>query len=130
MLLDDPRVREGLRLLQAREWYAAHDALEAAWLDANGDTRRFLQGMIHAAVSFEHLRRGNPRGASSQWQKAREKLGAIDPAESGIDVGTWVGEIAAFYDSISLEKRVEVQRRGVDDAALPPGESWPIPRVL
>ena len=55
----DPRVEEGLHLLRRRRWFDAHEAFEAAWGEADGDERAALQGLIHVAVAFEHLRRGN-----------------------------------------------------------------------
>jgi len=128
MLARDPRVLEGMRLLSARQWYAAHESIEAAWRDAEGDERAFLQGLIHVAVSFEQLRRGNPRGALSQWDKAQPKLGLIAPRPYGIDVTTWRAEIDSFFARIDLAGRAVAQRNGTPVEELPDERHWPVPR--
>ncbi len=120
-------VREGLRLMRARRWYAAHDAIEQAWREANGDERAFLQGLIQVAVSFEHLRRGNPRGALSQWGKAGSKLGRLGTRTCGIDIDVWCAEISRFFAQIDLERRAGAQGGGPSPEALPGETSWPVP---
>jgi predicted metal-dependent hydrolase len=119
--MDDPRVREGLRLLRARQWYAAHEALEEAWRDAEGEERSVLQGIIHVAVCFEHLRRGNERGALSQWRKADARL-AGRAHRFGIDVTSWVIALRAFIKRIDLEGRVVHP-----GDPLPEQRAWPLP---
>ena len=123
----DPRVLEGMRLLRARQWYAAHEAIEPAWLEADGDERAFLQGLIHVAVSFEHLRRGNPRGALSQWRKAEPKLGRLGTQPCGIDVDAWRAEIRRFFARIDLERRAVAQGSGTSPDPLVDERSWPVP---
>ena len=119
MPVGDPRVLEGMRLLCERQWYAAHESFEAAWLEAEGDERAFLQSLIHVAVSFEHLRRNNPRGALSQWRKAQPKLGRLGPRPCGIDVAAWRAEIGRFFVRIDLEGRAVAQGSGMPAEALP-----------
>ena len=123
----DPRVLEGIRLLRARQWYAAHEAIEPVWLEADGDERAFLQGLIHVAVSFEHLRRGNPRGALSQWGKAESKLGRLGTRTCGIDIDAWRAEVRGFFAQIDLERRAGAQGSGAPPEALPGEPSWPVP---
>lgn len=119
---DDPRVQEGIRLLRARQWYRAHEAIEAAWLEAGGEEKDRLQGLIHVAVCFEHLRRGNPRGAWSQWCKAQSRLGGLRGPRWGLDVPAWMAEIAAFVTGIGLQEGA-----GQGSLELPPESRWPVP---
>lgn len=121
------RVLAGIRLLRARQWYAAHQAFEAVWLEARGGEREFLQGLIHVAVSFEHLRRGNPRGALSQWRKAQQKLDRLGSRPFGIDVVAWRMDVRRFFARIDLETRVQRQRDGPPPDPLPDEGSWPVP---
>ena len=116
--------------MRERQWYTAHESIEAAWLEAEGEERAFLQGLIHAAVSFEHLSRDNPRGALSQWRKAQPKLGLPGPRTCGIDVAGWRAEIDRFFARIDLEGRVEAQGSGKPVDALPDERCWPVPRPL
>lgn len=125
--MDHPAVRQGVQLLRQRRWYAAHDAFELAWREAAGDARRWLQGLIHAAVSFEHLRRGNARGAHSQWQKAELKLDPAAPAAVEFDLARWRDEVQAFHARIELPHRVEEQAQGTPSEPMPDPRTWPVP---
>ena len=65
---------EGLRLYQAGEFFAAHEAWESLWLVAQEPDKRFLQGLIQVTAAFYHLQRQNPLGAARLLQAALEKL--------------------------------------------------------
>ena len=86
----DPRVRDGLALLRARDWFEAHETLEGPWREAEGERRVFLQSLIQGAVALEHLRRNNPRGAWGQWRKAREKAAIVPGDMDGIGLAAWM----------------------------------------
>lgn len=126
MTSGDPRLAEGLRLLRARRWFDAHEAFEAIWMKATGDERVVLQGLIHVAVAFEHLERGNPRGAHSQWRKAQQKLDRLGPRPWGIEIEVWRHAVAAFFDGIDLERRAQRPKGGPAEA-LPDRDTWPVP---
>ena len=127
----DPAVREGIRLIRARDWYEAHEVLEIPWRAAPpGEQKRFLQGLIQLAVSLEHLRRGNPRGALGQWRKGRAKMEGPDPWFGGVGVAGWVTALEAFYASIDLPARSRAYLAGAQAApGLPAAETWPLPAV-
>jgi predicted metal-dependent hydrolase len=75
------RLREGIGLFNRGEFFECHEILEAAWLEAAGAEKNFLQGLIQVAVSFYHLRRGNFTGSSRLLRAGLEKLsdGAAQP---------------------------------------------------
>jgi predicted metal-dependent hydrolase len=68
------RLREGVELFNRGEFFECHEVLEAAWLEAAGAEKKFLQGLIQVAVSFYHLRRGNFPGSSRLLRAGLEKL--------------------------------------------------------
>ena len=51
---------EGLRLYDAGEFFAAHEAWESVWLRAQEPEKMFLQGLIQVTAAFHHLQRNNP----------------------------------------------------------------------
>ena len=53
---------EGLRLYDAGEFFAAHEAWESVWLLAQEPEKMFLQGLIQVTAAFHHLQRNNPLG--------------------------------------------------------------------
>ena len=68
------RLRAGVELFNRGEYFECHEVLEAAWLEACGADKTFLQGLIQVAVSFYHLRRGNFPGSSRLLRAGLEKL--------------------------------------------------------
>jgi predicted metal-dependent hydrolase len=53
---------EGLRLDEAGELFAAHEASESRWLGIREPEKTFLQGLIQVTAAFHHLQRNNPLG--------------------------------------------------------------------
>jgi predicted metal-dependent hydrolase len=83
--------RRGIRLFNAREFYDAHEVWEDVWRESHGMEKKFLQGLIQAAVALHHRSTGNVVGACSLAERARRNLGGC-PAEFG---GIAVGELIA-----------------------------------
>jgi predicted metal-dependent hydrolase len=75
----NPALRErflkGIELFNREEFFECHEVLEAAWLEASGTEKTFLQGWIQVAVAFYHLRRSNFAGASRLLRAGVSKLG-------------------------------------------------------
>ena len=110
---DDPRYAEGVALFQGEEFVEAHEALELAWRAAPaGPDKRFLQGLIQLAVSLEHWRRGNPRGARGQWEKARAKLDDLPPIHGGLALGELLAGFRDWYAPYDLDAAVALQAAG------------------
>jgi uncharacterized protein len=72
----------GIALFDQGRFYDAHEVLEDVWRAAHGEEKRFLQGLIQAAVALHHHSTGNTRGASSLLERALKNL-AADPGEFG-----------------------------------------------
>ena len=64
-------------LLQAGECFAAHEALEAVWMQARGEEKRLLQGLIQLAVAWHHWQQGNAKGARGVLARAHHHLSAL-----------------------------------------------------
>ena len=125
-----PSLEAGLRCMLDGAWFEAHELIEEVWRPTEGEQRRFLQGLIQAAVSLVHLRRGNPRGALGQWTKAQGKWQGMEAWRDGVGIGRWQEALTVFFSQIRLEERVARYRAGESDEdlpALPPLESWPRP---
>jgi uncharacterized protein len=96
----DERLRTGIRLFNKQEFFACHEALEAAWTAEAGPRRLFLQAVIHLAVGFYHCQRHNPAGATRQLQKGLHKLTAYLPCCEGIDTARLHREALAACEKI------------------------------
>jgi uncharacterized protein len=77
---------EGLALIRAGAYFAAHEELEDEWRDAPAGERDFLQGLVHVAVAWHHAERGNRPGCERQLEKAVRRLGPYRPSHRGVDV--------------------------------------------
>ena len=68
---------QGIKLFNAREFYEAHEVWEEQWHLEEGDHKKFLQGLIQAAVAFYKLDTGNPRGLHKMLVKSIRNLAPL-----------------------------------------------------
>ena len=87
MTLDAAGYQKGIRLFNARDFYDAHEVWEDVWRESNGMEKRFLQGLIQAAVALHHHSTGNVVGACSLMERARKNLAGCPKEFAGIRVG-------------------------------------------
>ncbi len=99
-----PRAREGIRLFNEGRYFEAHEELEAAWKDERGNVRGLYQGILEAAVTYLHIRRGNFTGALKVYGRSMRWLRKWPDNCRGTDVGQLRRDLDAAI--------VEVQRLG------------------
>ncbi|MCI0546526.1 MAG: DUF309 domain-containing protein, partial [Candidatus Rokubacteria bacterium] len=61
-------------LFDAGLYFEVHERLEPHWVRAEGRERLALQGIIQAAVGFEHLANGNLSGARALLREGSDKM--------------------------------------------------------
>ena len=64
---------EGVAHWNAERFWDAHESWERLWLTLEGDTKRWLQGLIQYAAAFHHFQRGHVAGAFSRLLVAAEE---------------------------------------------------------
>jgi uncharacterized protein len=77
---------EGLRLYDADEFFAAHEAWESVWLVLQEPDKTFLQGLIQVTAAFHHLQRNNPLGTALLLQAALRRLERYPACFGGVSV--------------------------------------------
>ena len=82
--------QRGIRHFNEREFYDAHEVWEEVWRESSGLEKKFLQGLIQAAVALHHHSTGNLVGACSLMERARRNLAACPAEFCGIRVGELV----------------------------------------
>lgn len=66
---------EGLAAYGRGDFFAAHEALEPAWMGTDDLAERaLLQGLIKLAAAYVHSVRGNPAGIARNLEGARSRL--------------------------------------------------------
>ncbi len=91
--IDDPRYRKGIEYFNECEFFEAHDEWEELWSEYQGPSRRFLQGMIQAAVCLHHFGNGNSRGAVKLYHSSRAYLEPYQPKHWGIQLDIFLQQM-------------------------------------
>ncbi|MFZ5478666.1 MAG: DUF309 domain-containing protein [Myxococcota bacterium] len=135
MIRGDARYEAGVALFRERRWFEAHEVLEDLWrATPHGEGRSYLQGLIQLAVCLEHWRRGNPRGARGQLEKARSRLVGLPDEYEGLALGELLRDFEAWSAAVRLEDAVRAQMRaqlaGEPAPPLPPPGDTPTPAWL
>jgi len=71
----DEELREGVALWEAGQYCEAHEEFERLWLVEVGPRRHFLRGLVHAAMGFHYVTRGD---VVSAWSKLRSAADLLD----------------------------------------------------
>jgi predicted metal-dependent hydrolase len=80
------------------DFFAAHEALEPAWMGTDDLAERALhQGLIKLAAAYVHAVRGNPTGVAKNLDGARRHLAQAGAAGFawGVDVAALLADIEA-----------------------------------
>lgn len=91
---------EGIRLFNEREFFECHDAIEELWTDTHTAERRFLQGLIQAAVALYHFGNENLGGARKMYHAAVEKLRPYAPHYWGLDLDKFLADLRFCFEDL------------------------------
>jgi len=95
--MDDPAYEplylQGIEKFNECDYYESHEVWEELWTEYRGDSRKFYQGLIQAAVALYHFGNGNIRGARKLHKSVHGYLEPYGPHHLGLDV---VGFLASF----------------------------------
>ena len=83
-----------MQLIRAGEFFAAHEALETAWREAEQGERDFFQGLVHVAVAWYQAGRGNRVGCRRQLSKALRRLTPYAPTHRGLELEPLLAQLA------------------------------------
>jgi uncharacterized protein len=90
---------KGIQLFNAGRFFECHEAWEEVWKRADGDARRFYQGLIQFAVAILHAQRGNRKGAKSVYAKACRNLARLPDDYMGVAVARLRDDVAAYVNA-------------------------------
>jgi hypothetical protein len=91
----DPRYLRGIDHFNVGEYFEAHEVWEDFWIEVNDERKGFLHGLIQAAVTLHHARRGNANGARSLYRRMRANLELYRPDYLGLDVDNFLNRMEA-----------------------------------
>ena len=91
---------EGIKFFNECEFFESHEAWEELWSDEFGASRKFLQGLIQAAVALHHFGNGNIRGAKKLFYGSRGYLEAYRPRHLGLDLDEFLGQMERCFAEV------------------------------
>jgi len=94
----------GIELFNAGRFFESHEAFEEIWMKSEGAERELLHALIQSAAALHHLQRGNLKGASSVYGRARAKLAALPGNILRLDARDFGEQIERYFDS-ALNRR-------------------------
>ena len=117
----EPLYLEGIKHFNECDFFEAHEVWEELWTDYRGESRKFYQGLIQAAVALHHFGNGNIRGARKLYHSSSDYLERIGRKHLGLDLDKFLAEFNA------ASREVIGQHRGVsghrDRSGADPGDS-------
>src|SRR5262249_4206191 len=81
------RYLAGIELFNRGEYFEAHEVWEDLWHETAGPDRRYVQGLIQAAVAVYHAGNGNARGARRLFHSGRRYMAGFPLPPPGPDGG-------------------------------------------
>jgi uncharacterized protein len=105
----------GLDLIEAGEYFEAHEVLEDVWRAAAPAERDFFQGLVHVAVAWYQAGRGREVACRSQLSKAERRLTPYRPVHRGLDVAGVLEQVraaGAAYPELATPRFRRTRRTG------------------
>ena len=118
---------DGIRRLNAGEYFEAHEIWEEIWLRSSGDRKLFYQALIQAAVGMHHYEKGNIRGALGMHKNVIEKLERLPDVYMSLDLAQFKREFEDFLADILDDDSVPTKEKGRPVIHLLKGEGEETP---
>ena len=93
----DSRLDKFIALFNGKDFFEAHEVLEAVWMETGGTDKDFYKGLIQCAVAFVHLDRNNYKGATKLFRTACGYLRHFLPEYEGIDTQDLLRQFEDFF---------------------------------
>jgi predicted metal-dependent hydrolase len=128
----DPRYLAGIEFFNEGDYFEAHEVWEDLWSESHGDERRFVQGLIQAAVGLFHFGGGNLGGAVKLYRTSRDYMQPCGSPFWGLDVESFWRQMARCFQPL-LQTTTPNRSLRPDEALLPtiqlnpPPAKWPDP---
>jgi predicted metal-dependent hydrolase len=91
----DERLRTGVTLFNAGDFFEAHEIWEQLWNDMVGDERAVVQGLIQIAAGYLKYEAGVPAGAVKLLTRGLARLQMSLPRSMGLDLTALCVAVAA-----------------------------------
>lgn len=110
-----PMAVRGIALFDARQYWSAHEALEAAWKEDKSPARHLYKGILQAGVTYLQIERRNFVGMAKMYERCRKWLAPWPAVCRGVDVEQLRQDVAA---AVAEASRLGPERIGEFDESL------------
>lgn len=77
---------KGIEQFNQREYFEAHETLEAAWNEDSTPGRELYRAILQVAVAYLQIERKNYRGAIKMFLRVRQWMNPLPDVCRGVDV--------------------------------------------
>jgi len=84
--MSDTLLRQGIEEFNQGRFFEAHELWEEAWGEAEGEEKRFYQGLVQIAAGCHKLSLAQYSGARKLLDRGQQVLREFPPDYAGIDV--------------------------------------------
>jgi uncharacterized protein len=91
----------GVELINAGEFYEAHEVLEDAWRESTASVKLFRQALVQIAVAMHHYSTGNLNGSRSVLARAIRNITPFEQGFEGLDLDDLRQQLAAWSIALS-----------------------------
>jgi predicted metal-dependent hydrolase len=131
----DDRYLAGIVLFNRHDFFEAHEVWEDLWMDRAGPEKRFVQGLIQAAVGLLHFGNGNVRGARKLYLSSRDYMQPYGSHYLGMDNAAFWQQMGKCFQRLLAtdepDRSIELDLDLVPAIALePPPAAWPDPAAF
>lgn len=100
----DERFKRGLELFNDEKFFECHEVIEDLWLGTKGKYRDLYKGVIQAAVSLYHLKRGNMAGARALLGTSTRYLAKYRSHALGLNVEKLINDLNLCFAEAESSK--------------------------
>jgi predicted metal-dependent hydrolase len=95
-----PLYLKGIEYFNQCDFFESHEAWEELWTEEQGPSRKFLQGLIQAAVALHHFGNGNIRGAKKLYYGSHGYLVPYQPSHMGLNVERFLADMDRCFAEV------------------------------
>jgi len=110
---------EGIRLFNEEEFFECHDVLEELWSEIEGREKKFIQGLIQAAISLFHFGNENFGGAKKLYLSSTKLLTQYEDGFMGLDLQGFLADYALCFQELLANAEVYPTTVALQDDLVP-----------
>ncbi len=114
----DPRYLKAIDHFNRGEYFEAHEVWEDYWVETMDERKCFLHGLVQAAVTLHHAKRGNYGGARSLYERMKNNLHLYRPSYMALDVDRFLARMAACLAPALADPPSPVDSKTIPTIAL------------